>query len=98
MRPFFLLGEPRLVPAEYRINKKTTKLQKIFDAYARFNGVAVTDLKFRFRGKAISGLDFVFTAETACIGDGDQIDVCSRGDRPCDERPERLPRHVGAQP
>mgnify|MGYP002037680023 CR=1 FL=1 len=63
---------------EFRINKKTTKLRKVFAAYARFKGVAEPDLKYTFtdpdtsRRADLCGLN---TAEDYGIRDGDYIEV-----------------------
>ena len=69
---------------EFRIHKKT-RLQKIFDAYARFKGVAATDLKFTFLDPDTSHMADICglnTAEDYGIRDGDHIKVMN-----CDERP-----------
>ena len=62
---------------EFRIHKET-RLQKIFDAYARFKGVAATDLKFTFLDPDTSHMADICglnTAEDYGIRDGDYIEV-----------------------
>ena len=72
---------------EFRINKKTTKLRKVFAAYARFKGVAEPDLKYTFtdpdtsRRADLCGLN---TAEDYGIRDGDHIEVMICNERPRD--------------
>jgi small ubiquitin-related modifier len=52
--------------------KKTTKMQKIIDAYANRKGVAVNALRFLLDGNRINADD---TPKTLELEDGDQIDV-----------------------
>ena len=62
---------------EFRIHKET-RLQKIFDAYARFKGIAATDLKFTFLDPDTSHMADICglnTAEDYGIRDGDYIEV-----------------------
>ena len=52
--------------------KPTTRLQKIFDAYANRKGVAVDSIRFTFKGSRVHGGQ---TASSVDMADGDRLDV-----------------------
>eukprot|EP01035_Chromulina_nebulosa_P025678 gene25678-33528_t len=52
--------------------KKTTKMSKIFDAYAQRQGIAATALRFTYDGEKVTG---DVTPKMLELEENDQIDV-----------------------
>ena len=52
--------------------KKTTKLDKVFNAYSRRKGVNASSLRFLFDGQRVRGDQ---TPEDINMEDGDRVDV-----------------------